>query len=182
MKEEVTSDDLFFKMGPIGNFGFFSLNGLTVKKQILLDIGLFNPTLRLSQDSHICVKLAAKYKLVAGSIDEPVALYGLHQDNRSQFNNKIQETRPYLFYDLYKWARKEDLEKHKIHLLWQCFYEYYLLVNQPSRSDQRKLLSGEASSTKTTSPVSGCINAVYIAFDRNFSALYTAITTETLNI
>lgn len=140
VKQGVSSERLFYEMGPIGKSSFFHLDGLTIKKQALINVGLFDASLRLSQDTHMIIKLAAKYKLVGGSINQPVARFALHKDNRSQFPDKIKANRPYLFYELYQWAIKEQLDRDKIYLLWQRFYEYHLLVNQPSRSAQRTLL------------------------------------------
>lgn len=139
----IEPENLFYEMAPVGTSGYFSLNGLTIKKQALIDVGLFDPKLRLSQDTHISIKLAAKYKLVAGSINKPVAMFAMHQNNRSHYPEKLRANRPYLFYDLYQWARTEKLDMDKVFILWQRFYEYNLLVNKLNRPAQRKLLLTE---------------------------------------
>ncbi len=141
--ENISPEDIFFKMGPIGTSGYFSLDGLTVKKEALLKVGLMDPILRLSQDTHISMKLAAACKLAPGQIEKPVARFALHQNNRSQYNDLIHATRPYIFHDLFLWARKESLPKDKVFLLWQRFYEHTLIVENIDRKSQRKLLFKE---------------------------------------
>jgi len=142
MSEIVSPKELFYKMDPIGSSGFFSLNGFTVKRESLFDVGLFDKTLRLSQDTHFFIKLAAKKNLISGILETPVAMYALHEHNRSHDLDKIQLTRPYLFYSLYKWGVSEKLDTDKIYLLWKMYYIYaksvYGMVN---RIDQLKLLS-----------------------------------------
>jgi glycosyltransferase involved in cell wall biosynthesis len=140
LRKKLEPNELFYKISPVGSEGFFHLNGLTIKKKALIQVGLFDSKLRLSQDTHLSIKLAAKCKLVGGHINQPVARFALHKDNRSQFPEKIKVTRPYLFNDLYRWARKEQLNTDKVYLLWQRFYEFNLLVNQPSRAKQLLLL------------------------------------------
>jgi glycosyltransferase involved in cell wall biosynthesis len=143
LTRELESDDLFEYMEPIGNDGFFSMDGLTIKKSVFLLTGLMNTKLLLSQDTHLCIKLAAVAKLRAGDLKKAVALYGMHSGNRSQFSEKLTANRPYLFYDLYKWAISKKLSRSRIYLLWQRFYQYHLLVNKPNRRAQLMLLGKE---------------------------------------
>ena len=135
--------ELFEHMGPIGSGGIFSLNGLTVKRSVFQKTGLMDPALRLSQDTDICIKLAATCRLVAGELTTPVALYGVHENNRSHNTDKLTLNRPYLFYNLYKWARKKKLKKSRVFLLWERYYQYYLIVNKPSRKKQVAVLLNE---------------------------------------
>ena len=133
--------ELFEHIGPIGGGGLFSLNGLTVKKSVFEKTGLMDPALRLSQDTDICIKLAAICKLMPGQITIPVALYGVHENNRSHNSETVTTNRPYLFYNLYKWARRKRLARSRVFLLWERYYQYYLIVNKPSRKQQLILLS-----------------------------------------
>ena len=143
MKKFYEAEELFEQLSPIGNGGFFSLNGLTVKKSVFQKIGLMDVNLRLSQDTDICIKLAAICKLKGGKLNEPVALFGVHSSNRSHNENKLSSNRPYLFYNLYNWGRYKSIPRKRIYLLWERFYQHHLIVNKPSRKQQLVLLIKE---------------------------------------
>jgi glycosyltransferase involved in cell wall biosynthesis len=143
MKERFKPDELFENIGPIGDGGFFSLDTLTVKKNVFSKTGLMDPALRLSQDTDITIKLAALCSLVPGNLSTPVALYGVHKNNRSHNNDLLTTNRPYLFYNLYKWGRAKQLAKSRIFILWERFYQYNLIVNKPTRKQQLFLLFKE---------------------------------------
>lgn len=143
MKEFVPAEKLFESMEPIGSLGYFSLDGLTVKKSVFKKTGLLDVKLRLSQDTDISLKMAALCKLVPGNIENPVAYFGLHENNRSQFSQHLMNNRPYLFYELYKWAIQKNLDLKRIFILWQRYFEYSLLNYKLTRSQQIKLLARE---------------------------------------
>ncbi|WP_353147237.1 glycosyltransferase family 2 protein [Chryseobacterium sp.] len=94
---------------------FFTLDALTIKKSALDACKLkFNPQLRLHQDSDFIFKLSYLCYLKAGTIDQPVAMRGMHDDNRitkivkysSQYNQ-----RQFLFWNsLYEWSGKVKLD------------------------------------------------------------------------
>lgn len=95
---------------------FFTLDALTVRRQTLESKKLrFNEALRLHQDSDFIVKLSHQCHLKSGIIDHPVAMRGMHDDNRitkiikysPQYNQ-----RQFLFWNsLYEWSHKRSLEK-----------------------------------------------------------------------
>ena len=143
MHNSYSADELFEKMEPIGASGFFHLDGLTLKKSAIEKSGLMNMQLALSQDTHFCIKLAAVCKLMPGELKCNTALYGVHQNNRCQFPEKLTFNRPYLFYDLYKWGISKKISQCRIYLLWHRFYQYHLLVNKPNRQAQLMLLFKE---------------------------------------
>ncbi|MCS4303109.1 MULTISPECIES: glycosyltransferase family 2 protein [unclassified Chryseobacterium] len=95
---------------------FFTLDALTVRKHSLETKKLrFNEALRLHQDSDFIIKLAHQCYLKSGIIDLPVAMRGMHDDNRitkiikysPQYNQ-----RQFLFWNsLYEWSTTLSLEK-----------------------------------------------------------------------
>lgn len=95
---------------------FFTLDALTIRRSSLESSKLrFNEALRLHQDSDFIMKLAHHCYLKSGIIDQPVAMRGMHDDNRitkivkysPQYNR-----RQFLFWDsLDKWSRTLTLEK-----------------------------------------------------------------------
>ena len=88
IKEVISPNKLFEKMGPIGDKGHFHLDGLVIRKLIFNKCGYFNTGLKLCQDTHMCIKMAAVGKLVTGSIDKPIAMRGVHEENRSTANHE----------------------------------------------------------------------------------------------
>ena len=95
---------------------FFTLDALTIRKFSLESSKLrFNEALRLHQDSDFIMKLAHHCHLKSGIIDQPVAIRGMHDDNRitkivkysPQYNQ-----RQFLFWNsLYEWSKTLTLEK-----------------------------------------------------------------------
>ncbi|MDR6922901.1 MULTISPECIES: glycosyltransferase [Chryseobacterium] len=88
---------------------FFTLDALTVKRSSIESKNLrFNESLRLHQDSDFIIKLAYHCHLKSGTIDQPVAIRGMHDDNRitkivkysPQYNQ-----RQFLFWNsLFQWS------------------------------------------------------------------------------
>ncbi|MEG0925719.1 glycosyltransferase family 2 protein [Chryseobacterium sp.] len=95
---------------------FFTLDAVTVRRSSLESSKLrFNEALRLHQDSDFIMKLAHHCHLKSGIIDQPVAMRGMHDDNRitkivkysPQYNQ-----RQFLFWNsLYEWSQTLALEK-----------------------------------------------------------------------
>lgn len=94
---------------------FFTLDALTVRKSALEKNKLkFNEELCVHQDSDLIIKLAHHCHLKSGIIDQPVAIRGIHDDNRitkiikysPQYNQ-----RQYLFWNsLYQWSRENRID------------------------------------------------------------------------
>ena len=73
--------DFLFDALISGKYGFFQIDGLTVKKTIFDKTGLFNENLVVSEDSDLFWKMALKTKLVGGILDKPIAKRGIHDSN-----------------------------------------------------------------------------------------------------
>jgi glycosyltransferase involved in cell wall biosynthesis len=80
--EEVPPEELF-KFLVLAGRGHFHLDGLTIKREVLdKELGLFNKNLKISQDTHFCLKLALCKKLCPGNIKKPIAKRRAHGENR----------------------------------------------------------------------------------------------------
>lgn len=53
--------------------GHIHLDALTVRRTALEDVGVFDEALKLGEDTHLILKLAAVARLVPGRLDDPVA-------------------------------------------------------------------------------------------------------------
>lgn len=119
-----TPENLFAGLtGQIKDYGYFSLDGLTVKRESLLKIGLrMNENLRLHQDTDFIIQLAWHCKLYPSEISQPTAMRGVHDENRIIHNyvkHRIEKSqnRFKLWDSLYQWALKEKLETEHLHYL-----------------------------------------------------------------
>lgn len=79
--ENVDPADLL-KVTVRGGRGHSHTDGITVRKAFVLRCGGFDEDLRLHQDTFLWWKFMLHGKLVAGSMDRPVALYRKHPGNR----------------------------------------------------------------------------------------------------
>lgn len=102
--------------------GEFSTNNITVRRQIFEKIGLFNTKLRLRQDIHLWKRMAAFCNLKAGEISEPVAIRGVHEQNRMV---KKADHLPYLD-EWWKSLKKEFREKKLCRNKYRIFERGYV--------------------------------------------------------
>lgn len=107
IKQHIKPEELFWKQSPIGRAGHAHLDGLTVKKSSLLKVGLFNPALRLHQDTDLFMKLAMACKMYPGEIESPIAIRGVHDNNRISKERSLEEAFNYrkaMWKSTYQWA------------------------------------------------------------------------------
>jgi glycosyltransferase involved in cell wall biosynthesis len=118
----VEPDQLFPSFIELQMFiGYFHLDGLTLKKEVLSKMDYwFNEELRLHQDSEFIVRLCYYSNLYPGEIEHPVAMRGVHKDNRilnvqSNKGCRLKHQNQY-WVALFKWAIKEEIsEKYRKH-------------------------------------------------------------------
>lgn len=95
---------------------FFHLNALTIRKSAIRKYGLkFNEILRVHQDSDFIIKLAYHCYLKSGIIDQPVAMRGVHDDNRItkivKYSPQYNERQFLLWNSLYSWSKPLKLDE-----------------------------------------------------------------------
>ncbi len=94
---------------------FFTLDALTVRRHAIESKKLrFNEGLRLHQDSDFIIKLAYHCHLKSGIIDHPVAMRGMHDDNRItkiiRYSPQYNQRQSLFWNSLYQWSKTSDLE------------------------------------------------------------------------
>jgi glycosyltransferase involved in cell wall biosynthesis len=104
-----------------GNKGYIHLDGLTVRKNFLNRCGLFFENLRLHQDTALLIQMSLCGKLVPGSIQTPVAMRGIHDNNRILDKYYRPMTRFMLWRALFHWANVNNIQKDRLAIL---FYHY----------------------------------------------------------
>ncbi len=121
--EKIESSSLFSNLLS-GEKGYFSIDGLTVKKNVFDKTGCFVEHLEIAEDTDLILKMALKCKLEAGIIDEPVAIRGVHENN--VFNNEAlySENRDKMYESLIHWCLKgkESLKTVDELLKWLYYY------------------------------------------------------------
>jgi glycosyltransferase involved in cell wall biosynthesis len=124
LSENISSDKLFENMAPFGNKGWFSGDGLIVKKIIFDKIGFFNEDLEVAEDTELWVKMSLVSTLVGGIIDKPVSLRGVHDSN--VFNQKEKYVLPRLkmYRSLVFWAFDNPVSKNRKKIILEFYYRY----------------------------------------------------------
>ena len=80
---------------------YFHLNSLTVKKDLLYKVGLFNERLSPHEDTDMLFKLCAVGRLSPGDIENPVAIRRVHGANR--ITHHIVDRRKHYQTDIETW-------------------------------------------------------------------------------
>jgi len=86
-----------------GKKGWWSLNGFTIKRNILDQTGLFDIDLRQAQDTDFILRACLTKQLYPGQLNAPVAMRGVHESNRT-LDTVSKEKYKRLFY--IKWFKK----------------------------------------------------------------------------
>jgi len=109
-----------------GKKGYFSIDGLTIKREILTKIGLFQEHLVVAEDTDWLLKMTLTSKLVAGNITEPVAMRGVHDTNIFNQTKQYKVHRQKMYESVIRWSFQNNIEKTKIDLLlnWLFYYRY----------------------------------------------------------
>jgi glycosyltransferase involved in cell wall biosynthesis len=101
-----------------GDNGFFHLNGVVLRKRILLEVGLFDEELELTQDTDLLFKAAAIGRLMPGSLTQPVSARLVHQSNRIFQNKKKREFYATLkYYKMLLWAMRTNCPNGTINII-----------------------------------------------------------------
>ena len=109
-----------------GKKGYFSIDGLTIKREVINKIGYFQEQLIVAEDTDWILKLALTSKLVAGNIIQEVAKRGVHEINIFNQTDPYTIYRPKMFESVITWSFKNNIEKTKIDLLlnWLFHFRY----------------------------------------------------------
>ena len=118
VKKHAEGRDVFYGLLALKNdFGtFFHLNGLTIRTESIRKNKLrFNENLRVHQDSDFIIKLAFHCHLKSGNITEPVAVRGVHDDNRitkiQQYSESYNQRQLLLWDSILQWSKDKNISK-----------------------------------------------------------------------
>ena len=125
-------DKVFFSYSPFGNDGFFSLIGLTVKREVIERIGYFSGILWLTQDTEWISKLCLRCRLYGGVINQPVAIRRFHSDNSSRDIERLKAMRVDLCVSLLAWVVKENMKEEVKKIISNVLLKYHYELNNLS--------------------------------------------------
>ena len=133
MNQRISPDDLFeYLIGYKRDDqypGDFTIDALTIKKGRLIKESIFfDEQLKLHQDSVFIWQCAYYLKLFAGELEKPVAIRGIHKDNRFIHHQNMIDSRLKFYKRLIAWSIEEKLEK-EYRELFQTNYYYLSLPN-----------------------------------------------------
>ena len=116
ISEGVSPEDLFERIIN-GEIGHFSFDGFTIKKDAFHKTGLFSEELIFFEDTDLMFKLCAKAILYPGSIDNPIAIRRVHNQNRITYHladkRKSYHTYEIMWMSLCQWGEKNLTPKQK---------------------------------------------------------------------
>ena len=125
MSKIVHPNELFERLVKV-DAGYFSLDGLIIKKSLLLKSLWFNPSLLMHEDTEFIYKLAAVGKLLPGRLEEPVTVRRVHGNNRIVAKRsrwqKYQDIIK-MWKSTYNWLDKSSLYFKKILILEKMIHE-----------------------------------------------------------
>lgn len=129
LKTSWEPEELFENMSPIGFDGWFHFNGLVVRKSIFKKCG-YLASIEVSQDTHLFIKMAAKCRLAAGILDRPIAMRGVHGNNRIGSDTELfNKCRVKLFKSLILWGILNLISFKRIKILYQNYKHYKVIYN-----------------------------------------------------
>ena len=126
---KVTADELFLSLLWLHKKvnGHFSLDTLTIKKDVFIDrSGMFSD-LSLHQDTVFIIQLSLNCKLEAGIINEPIAMRGVHDNNRIVNRLQKSDSQVLMWGHLYQWANKSSKSKRLETLFLVCLMKEKVL-------------------------------------------------------
>jgi glycosyltransferase involved in cell wall biosynthesis len=107
-----------------GKKGYFSIDGLTIKKIIIKKTGYFQEQLVVAEDTDWILKMVLSSKIVAGNITDAVAMRGVHEENSFNQDSLYKIHRQKMFESVLKWCFENNIKKTKIDLLLARLFFY----------------------------------------------------------
>lgn len=118
VKERIPPSELFYELTPFGRKGYFSGDGLIVRHSVFEKTGYFNERLRVAEDSDLWKKMALLCNLVAGEIDVPVALRGVHNNNVFSNVEDYRGQRVKMYIDMLVWAKGKNVSSRAVDVMF----------------------------------------------------------------
>ena len=107
--------------------GYYSIDGLTLKRNVLLASEIVFPaSLRLHQDTVFLWQTAFCLKLYTGEYERPIAMRGVHTDNRFIHTDRLHRSRSKQFKVLRDWAIDNKLKPEICYRFQQKYFKHFI--------------------------------------------------------
>jgi len=116
----VTPERIFQEHSPIGQSGHCHLNGLTLRREVISKMGLFDEDVVLVEDTVFFMKLAACATLRLGVVDRPVAMRRVHATNRitkERGPDRMWQDRMTIWLHVFSWLKQRGGDEEKEQLM-----------------------------------------------------------------
>jgi glycosyltransferase involved in cell wall biosynthesis len=128
--------------------GAFHTNGITLKRDVFQRSGMFDPELRLHQDTALWLKISATSRLYGGEIVEPVAVRRVHLDNRisaKRDTETIYQANVLMAETVWRWAEANpNLSPDQKELFLEYYLRRAMAWREPSHSRIQAILKSRS--------------------------------------
>jgi glycosyltransferase involved in cell wall biosynthesis len=114
--ERIKPQDLFENL-LLGGKGHFSIDGLTLKRSLIHKVGFFNTHLVVGEDTDYMWRMALVANLYAGSIENPVAIRGVHDANVFDKPLLYQENKLRILDSVLRWSANHGVRTTRLDLI-----------------------------------------------------------------
>jgi glycosyltransferase involved in cell wall biosynthesis len=129
-KKQPSYKNCFYGLiGMIPHYGYFSLDGLTLRKESLSKINALFLKSSMHEDTDFIIRLSYYCKLYPAELERAVCLRGVHENNRISSDAANHNSRLIMYQELYKWAKLEVEDQKVIYKLSLDVKCYHFLVN-----------------------------------------------------
>ena len=97
-----------------GTKGYFSIDGLTLRKSVFEKVGRFPEFLKVAEDTHFILKASLGCRLEAGVIDKAVANRGVHDSNVFNRIDLYGKDILKMYESLISWCIENNIDDSKI--------------------------------------------------------------------
>ena len=111
-----------------GKKGSLHLDGIVVKKSLILKSGMFNEKLIMHQDSDLIIKMSVIGKLVPGNLKDPVAIRNIHDNNRILKIKDTNNSKFSMWESLTYWEHVNKIKKYTFILILRNYFYYAILL------------------------------------------------------
>jgi len=125
---EVVPPERLFEALVRGKQGYFSGDGLVVRRAVFEKSGLFDERLLFFQDTEMWLRMAATARLVPGRLDRPVAMRRVHAHNRLAARQSPAVRRTYfvmMWRILWQWS-VQNLDAGRQEIVFKAFLKELL--------------------------------------------------------
>ena len=134
--ERIKPQDLFENL-LLGGKGHFSIDGLTLKRSLIDKVGFFNTHLVVGEDTDYMWRMALVANLYAGSIENPVAIRGVHDANVFDKPFLYQENKLRILDSVLRWSANHGVRTTRLDLILKHFWILKQKQENPLMQDIR---------------------------------------------